>query len=102
MRTLIKIADCFDLSLLYLLAETDENDFIKSDRPSDFQTRLHELMAEKQVKYSQIARCMPFTVNFLYEWERVGTIPSLEYLCALAEYFGVTPDYLLGRTDYRN
>lgn len=59
-------------------------------------------MTENNLKYSQVARQMPFSANFFYEWERLGTLPSLEYLYALAEYFKVTPDYLLGRTDYKN
>ena len=90
-RTLIKLADYFDVSLLY-----------KSENPKTFQERLQSLIEENQTKYSQIAHKMPFSKNFFYEWERVGTIPSLEYLQALAEYFKVSPDYLLGRTDDRN
>ena len=101
-RTLIKLADYFDVSLLYLLAESDDTYFYKSENPKTFQERLQELIAENHTKYSQIAHKMPFSKNFFYEWERVGTIPSLEYLQALAEYFNVSPDYLLGRTDDRN
>lgn len=59
-------------------------------------------MNEKNTKYSVIAHYMPFTKNYFYEWEKSGTIPSWEYLKALAEYFKVSPDYLLGRTDYKN
>ena len=99
---LIKLADGFNISLPYLLAETDDPYFYKTDNPITFQQRLHELMAERQTKYSQIAHSMPFTKNYFYEWEKKGTIPSLDYLKCLAEYFNVSPDYLLGRTDDRN
>ncbi len=101
-RTLIKLADFFNVSLLYLLAESDDPYFYKSESPKTFQERLKELVEENKTKYSQIAHNMPFTKNFFYEWERIGTIPSLDYLKALAEYFRVSPDYLLGRTDDRN
>jgi bacteriophage CI repressor helix-turn-helix domain len=47
----------------------------------------------------QIAYKMPFPENFFYEWKRRGTIPSLENLIAIAQYFDVSIDYLLGRTD---
>lgn len=102
LRTLIKLADYFDVSLLYLLAESDDTYFYKSENPKTFQERLQSLIEESHTKYSQIAHKMPFPLNFFYEWERRGTIPSLEYLQALAEYFKVSPDYLLGRTDDRN
>ena len=45
---------------------------------------------------------MPFTKNFFYEWQRAKTLPSLEYLEAIADYFKVSIDYLLGRTDERD
>lgn len=45
---------------------------------------------------------MPFQKNSFYEWLRTGSLPTLEYLEAIAEYFNVSLDYLLGRTDYRN
>ena len=34
--------------------------------------------------------------------QRAKTLPSLEYLEAIADYFNVSIDYLLGRTDERN
>ena len=76
--------------------------FYSSNSDASFQTRLHELMNEKNTKYSVIAHTMPFAKNYFYEWERAGTIPSWEYLKAIAEYFNVSPDYLLGRTEYKN
>lgn len=99
---LIKLANTFDKSLPFLLAESDDPYFYKAEHPKTFQQRLHELMAERQTKYSQIAHSMPFTKNYFYEWEKNGTIPSLDYLKCLADYFNVSSDYLLGRTDDRN
>lgn len=39
-----------------------------------------------------------FPYSYFYDWLRTGTLPSLEYLEALAEYFNVSTDYFLGRT----
>jgi transcriptional regulator with XRE-family HTH domain len=102
LRPLIKIADFLNVSLEYLLGETDVNDFYKSETPTTFHARLETLSKEKNVKYSTIAKTMPFTKNFFYQWQREKTLPCLDYLKPLAEYFGVSPDYLLGRTDDRN
>ena len=45
---------------------------------------------------------MPFPNSYFYDWQREKTLPSLEYLRAIAEYFKVSIDYLLGRTDERD
>lgn len=99
-KSLIKIADYFDVSLSYLLGKTDTNDFYKSENPTTFHIRLRELSAGK--KYGHIARTMPFSRNLFYDWLREGTLPCLDYLEPLAKYFNVSMDYLLGRTDYKN
>lgn len=101
LRPLIKIADFFRVSLTYLLGDVDKDEFYPSDKPTSFHLRLSELTCEKQTTYAKIAHRMPFTKTYFYEWQRNKTLPSLEYLFALAEDFHVSPDYLLGRTDYR-
>ncbi len=99
LQSLTKIADYLNISITYLLGENDTSYFYKSDNPTTFSNRLEELAAEKGVKYSQIAHKMPFAYSYFYDWLRTNTVPSLEYLEALADYFDVSIDYLLGRTD---
>ena len=99
LRSLIKIADYLNISIPYLLAENDEANFYKSETPQSFETRVKTLASEKGVTLSGIAAVMPFAKNSFAEWFKKGTLPSLEYLKALAEYFQVSVDYLLGRTD---
>lgn len=100
-RSLIKIADSLDLSFLYLLGETDENIFYKTENPTTFHIRIEELRKERKTKYSIIAAKMSFQKNSFYEWIRTNSLPSLEYLKEIAKYFSVSIDYLLGRTDER-
>ena len=102
LRPLIKIADYFKISLPYLLGENDDEIFYPSEEHETFHTRLEQLAKEKNVKYAKIAHSMPFTKTFFYEWQRAKTLPSLEYLEAIADYFNVSIDYLLGRTDERD
>ena len=101
LKILVRIADCLNVSLPYLLGESDDAAFYPAEPQAGFHARLDGLAKESNVKYSQIAHKMPFSKNFFYEWQRVKTLPSLDYLRALADYFGVSVDYLLGRTDYR-
>ncbi len=101
LKTLIKIADKVNVSLPYLLGETDNDEFYLSESPATFHDRLEQLANERGEKYSAIANKMPFAYNSIYEWKRTGCLPSLEYIKPLAQYFKVSIDYLLGRTDDR-
>ena len=101
-RTLIKIADKLQLSFKYLLGLTDKNDFIASATPTTFSKRIDELTKKRKSNYGRVTSTMEFPRNYIYEWRKEGTIPSVDYILDLADYFNVSPDYLLGRTDYEN
>jgi len=101
LKSLIKIADKVNVSLTYLLGETDNIEFYLSEKSTTFHIRLEQLANEKGEKYSAISNKMPFAYNSIYEWKRTGCLPSLEYVKPLADYFNVSIDYLLGRTDDR-
>lgn len=101
LKILIKIADKVNVSLPYLLGETDNDEFYLSENHTTFHTRLEQLANEKGEKYSAISNKMPFAYNSIYEWIRTKGLPSLEHIKPLADYFKVSIDYLLGRTDDR-
>ncbi|MCD8040077.1 MAG: helix-turn-helix domain-containing protein [Clostridia bacterium] len=102
MRSIIKLADTLNCSLPYIIGESDIRFYQPAKIPTTFHKRLVELTAEKNVKYSDVSKDMPFAHNAVYEWLRTETIPSLCYMKKLAEYFGVSLDYITGRTDVRN
>ena len=64
-----------------------------------FSVRLKELRKEKGVKQAEIAETLGCTPNH-YQKIEYGQInvPSTN-LMILADYFGVTTDYLLGRSE---
>ena len=66
-----------------------------------FGVRLKELRKEKKKKQIEMAELLDCTDRH-YQRMEYGevNVPSLT-LCALADYFGVTTDYLLGRSDRR-
>ena len=101
-RSLIKFADAFEVSLPYLLAETDTDEFFPAESASSFYERLNLLLEKSGQTYSSFAAKMPFQKNSYYEWKRKHSLPCLDYLKAISQYFGVGIDYLLGRTDYEN
>ena len=100
-KILIRIADKVNVSLPYLLGETNNTEFYLSENPTTFHVRLEQLANEKGEKFSKIANHMPFAYNSIYEWMRTKGLPSLEHIKPLADYFNVSIDYLLGRTDDR-
>ena len=63
--------------------------------------RLRELRKEKKLTQRELAAFLDIT-EVHYRRVEAGkiNIPTLT-LCALADYYGVTTDYLLGRSDQR-
>lgn len=99
---LIKIADFFNVSIEYLLTMTDDEHFEKSVPPKSFQERLNELKEEKGIRtIYELADKIHIHRNNIAQWLHRGYIPELDNLEILADFFGVSLDYLIGRTDYK-
>ena len=101
--SIIKIADYKNKSFEYILAKTDNPDFDKSEYPTTFHVRLLALIREKGIKVSDITNNpkITFSRNSIHIWLKRKNLPCIDYVFQLANYFNVSPDYLLGRTDYR-
>ncbi len=57
-----------------------------------------ELRRKKSVTQEQLAAELGVTAAAVSKWENGYTLPDILMLCALADYFEVTTDELLGRT----
>lgn len=99
---LIKLADYLDLPLAYLLGESDDKTFYKSESPMPFYMRLQQLKEERQTTYSKIAVVVNFPDSYFHGWIKHKSLPSIEFLRPIAKYFKVTMDYLVGRTNYKD
>ena len=64
-----------------------------------FAERLRELRLEKNLSMKQLAKEINTTDAAVSNWENEINEPKISYLKALALYFGVTTDYLLGLDD---
>lgn len=63
--------------------------------------RLRELRKEKKMRQEDMANVLGVTLRHYHRIEHGEiNIPTLA-LCQLADYFGVTTEYLLGRSDQR-
>ena len=64
-----------------------------------FPERLRQLREERGVSQEKVSKELNVSRYAVYSYEKGKTAPTLEGLVILADYFDVTLDYLLGRTD---
>lgn len=64
-------------------------------------TVLTQLRKERDIGQKEIASYLKVSIGTISNYENNVHSPDLAMLCRLADYFGVTTDYLLGRTAYR-
>lgn len=60
-------------------------------------TRLAELRKEKSLSQAALAKDLGIDCSTIAKYETGDRLPDLVMLCALADYFEVSTDYLLGR-----
>lgn len=65
----------------------------------DFKARLRELRLENRATQKQIADMLNMSKMAVSHWEKGDSEPSIEQLKALARFFNVTVDYLVGFSD---
>ena len=58
-----------------------------------------DLIQKRQIKDYQVAKDLNLSSSRISDWRNGHRLPSVENLIKLADYFGVSTDYLLGRTD---
>ena len=66
-----------------------------------FSERLVALRKEKDLTQAEFARLCGKQRTTVSGYETEGKEPDFALLCQMADYFGVTTDYLLGREDER-
>lgn len=69
---------------------------------SVFVERLQSEMAMTGKKQSEVGKAIGTTRSAIHDYMTYKNTPSIFTICELADYFGVSVDYLLGRTSIRN
>ncbi len=64
--------------------------------------RIEMLAKSKNVSVSAMLSELGMNKNALFTMKNSGYLPRIESLCKFANYFGVSVDYLIGRTDNPN
>lgn len=68
----------------------------------DFGTRMKELRIEKKMLQKEMAVILKVSIGTVCNYEKNVHFPGGDTLCQIAKVFGVSVDYLLGRTDCRS
>jgi len=95
-ETLEKFADFFNVSTDYLLGKTQPKKEL-----SVFPERLRQLRAESNLTQRELARSLDISQQSINSWENGERKPKLEAITNIAEYFNVSPKYLIGETNNR-
>lgn len=66
-----------------------------------FKKRLRELRNEKKMTQAQVGEIIGIGERHYQKFEAGDNFPNVENLCAIADCFGVSLDYLMGRTNER-
>ena len=61
--------------------------------------KLKELRTEKNIKQEELAKIIDVQNYTIGNWERERSQPSIDDLIKLANFFEVSVDYLIGRSD---
>lgn len=68
---------------------------------ANFSERLRELRQERGLKQREMAEVCGLKLRSYQQYEYNECYPEVPGLVALADYFDVSLDYLMGRTDVR-
>lgn len=66
---------------------------------ADFSERIKELRLARGMSQDAVGKVIGVKRYSVYGYEKGNNFPEVPGLMGLADYFGVSTDYLLGRTD---
>ena len=98
---LMRAADLFDVSVDYLLGMSEKRHYDKADPPGNFHDRLTLLRTENGMTVYRLAEKLHVHRNSVAEWYAKKCIPVIDTVAVAADHFGVSIDYVLGRTNDR-
>lgn len=99
METLIKLSNFFEVSIDYLLGKTDNRNSdtdLEVSVGDNFGKKLKQLRDSYNISAMKLSEDLNIHRGSLSNWETGKRKPDSEMLLKIANYFGVSVDYLLG------
>ena len=104
-ENLAALAELYGVSIDYLMGKTDDAPGQAPEdvnHPTRLDTgRLRRLRTERMLTQAELGEELGLSESTVSLYEKGEREPSFTTLCRLADFFGVTTDYLLGRSDIR-
>ena len=94
---LVKIADFFDVSTDYLLGRKEDSHVRSFHACPPFGERLIFLLQENHCSQYKLCKDANISSSVLRHWLNGTHVPSLDNVVKLADFFGCSADYVLGR-----
>ena len=69
-------------------------------KKSKFGEILKNLRLEKKIKQEELAKILGCSQSMLTRWENGECEPTAPYIIAIAEYFSVSTNYILGIKEF--
>ena len=92
----ILIADYFNVSLDYLFLN-DVNLKYNFNSTPPFDAQLKSILKEFNTSQYKLIKDGICTNDSFYKWYKIKSLPNIESLIKLADYFNISLDYLVGR-----
>ena len=101
---IIILSRYFQVSTDYLLRLSDDNSLRHGEDNfnvdlTTFNNRLKDLRLKRNISQNDLATETKISQPSINFWERGKCLPNANAIIVLANYFGVTTDYLLGESD---
>ena len=98
LKNVVTFADYFNLSLDYLFGRIDiDSEIKKFKKCPPFDQQLKLILKQKNISQNKLIRETNFSAGHLYKWFNKKLTPKMDTIIELADYLGVSLDYLVGR-----
>ena len=100
-KGLMRLADFMNVSVDYVLGLKADKRIIRSGTTEKFSKRVKLLLGDDVTSYRLAKECK-IGSSAVSKWQSGDRLPQIEVLIKLSSLFGVTVDWLLGRTNIPN
>ncbi len=100
-KCLMRLADFMNISVDYMLGLKKDKRIIRSGTTEKFSSRVKLLLGSDVTAYRLAKECKVGS-SAVSKWSTMERLPNIEVLIKLSSLFGVSVDWLLGRTNIPN